>query len=437
MSTIKDFIDIQITRNTRAVSRASFSIPCFIFTYAYYTDRAREYSDLAGVAGDFGTDSPAYKAAQRFFGGQVTPAKIVIGRRQPNQADVSVATVSNSTEYSMTINGNPYTYTSDSTATATEIAAGLIAAASTAQGVTFTDNGNGTFKVVNTDSSVDFSFTGTGVSGYLTSNLLSVSFPESAIDSWPTAINAVQAANDSWYYLTTDEKSTGRILDIAEDIQAKDKIYGVSTNDAYTLTNATDSIAAEMKARGLDHSFIMYSADAAKYPECALIGSQAQAVPGSNTWAFKSLAGIAPDRLTANQSANARNNNLITYENIGGVNVTTSGKTCGGEYIDVMVGISWTRSRMQEGIWFVLANSQKIPYTQAGISQIETQVRKVLAEGIRNGLYTDNPAPVVIVPDAATVDANLRASRTLDAITFEARLAGAIEKVIIRGTVNV
>lgn len=102
-----------------------------------------------------------------------------------------------------------------------------------------------------------------------------------------------------------------------------------------------------------------------------------------------------------------------------------------------MVGVSWTRSRMQEGIWFVLANSSKVPYTAAGISQIETQVRKVLAEGIRNGLYTSNPAPVITVPNAATVDTNLRATRTLDAIEFEARLAGAIEKVVIRGTVSV
>jgi len=238
--------------------------------------------------------------------------------------------------------------------------------------------------------------------------------------------------------LSTDDHTDAGIQAVATVIQAVDKLYGFSRSEAGILTSATTDIFSVLKALTYDHSFGLYSANAdTQFPECAWIGSQAQAVPGSNTWSFKNLVGVTADTISDTQTTYAKNKYVATYETIGGISATTRSQTCGAEYIDVMVGVSWTRSRMQEGIWFVLVNSAKVPYIQSGISQIETQVRKVIAEGIRNGLYASTPAPVIIVPDAATVDANLRATRTLDAIEFEVRLAGAIEKVIVRGTVSV
>lgn len=427
MTQIKDIIDIQITRETRAVSRASFSIPCFIASHTAFSERAREYSDLVGVAEDFATTSNVYKAAQKYFGQQVVPTKIVVGRRQINTV-TGTPVVANNTAYTVTINGTDYTYTSDADATANEIVAGLDTAVGALAGFTFTDNLDGTFTVGPTVA-------GTAWSLSATANIALAN--TAAVETWADTINAVQAVNDSWYFLSTDDHTDAGIQAIAADIQAKDKLYGFSSSDTNILTVATTDIFSVLKALSYDHSFGLYSADAASFPECGWIGSQAQAVPGSNTWAFKNIVGALPDTLTSTQTGYAKAKNVNTYETIGGVSVTTSGKTCGSEYIDVMVGVSWTRSRMQEGIWFVLANSAKVPYTAAGISQIETQVRKVLAEGIRNGLYTSNPAPVITVPNAATVDTNLRATRTLDAIEFEVRLAGAIEKVIVRGKISV
>lgn len=428
MTVIKDFIDVQITRETRAVARASFSIPCFMASHTAFSERAREYTDLAGVAEDFATTSSVYKAAQKYFAQPVVPSKIVVGRRQINTV-TGTPTVANSTAYTVTINGTAYTYTSDANATANEIVAGLDTAVGSPTGITFTDNLDGTFTVAVTVA-------GTAWSISASANIALVN--TAATETWADTINAVQAVNDSWYFLNTDDHTDAGIEDIAADIQAKDKLYAFSTSDANALTTATTDIFSVLKALSYDHSFGLYSSNAdTEFPECGWVGSQAQAVPGSNTWSFKNIVGATPDRLTSTQTANLKAKNGNSYETVGGVSVTTSGKTCGGEYIDVMVGVSWTRSRMTEGVWFVLANSAKVPYTAAGIAQIETQVRKVLAEGIRNGLYTDTPAPVIIVPDAATVDANLRATRTLDAITFEVRLAGAIEKVVIRGTVTV
>ena len=41
------------------------------------------------------------------------------------------------------------------------------------------------------------------------------------------------------------------------------------------------------------------------------------------------------------------------------------------------------------------------------------------------------------VPNVLDIEPNLRATRMLEGITFEARLAGAIHKIKIKGTVTV
>lgn len=102
-----------------------------------------------------------------------------------------------------------------------------------------------------------------------------------------------------------------------------------------------------------------------------------------------------------------------------------------------MVGILWLTARLRERIWFRLVNLPKIAYTAQGVALIEAEVRAQLQEGIRNNFLADNPRPVISVPDVLSVDPNLRATRTLEDLTFEARLAGAIHYAKIRGTVTV
>jgi hypothetical protein len=101
-----------------------------------------------------------------------------------------------------------------------------------------------------------------------------------------------------------------------------------------------------------------------------------------------------------------------------------------------MVGVLWLTARMRERIWFRMVNTSKIAYNQAGIAIIEAEVRAQLQEGIRNNFLDNSPAPVIFVPDALSVDPNLRATRTLEDLRFEARLSGAIHFVKISGSVS-
>lgn len=67
---------------------------------------------------------------------------------------------------------------------------------------------------------------------------------------------------------------------------------------------------------------------------------------------------------------------------------------------------------------------------------IEAEIRSVLSQGVANGLIADAPAYTVQSPDVLAIPEVTRAQRILGDFTFQARLAGAVHKVIIRGTVT-
>lgn len=87
---------------------------------------------------------------------------------------------------------------------------------------------------------------------------------------------------------------------------------------------------------------------------------------------------------------------------------------------------------MQEQVFFRLINRKKIPYSSSGFAVIESEVRSVLDQATSNG-GVDTYS--VFVPQVLSIPENVRTQRILDHISFEARLAGAVSEVIIRGVV--
>lgn len=104
-------------------------------------------------------------------------------------------------------------------------------------------------------------------------------------------------------------------------------------------------------------------------------------------------------------------------------------------WIDESIFVDWLKSRIQESCWFILVNTRKIGMTAAGAAAIEGAIRGVMAEGIQVGGLSDEPAPVVTVPNVLNLSSAQRATRILPDVTFTARLAGAIRGTTISGTV--
>ena len=429
MTVLTDIIDIQISRETTAVSRAAFNVPMFLATHTAFTERARSYSSILAVSADFDSASSVYIAATKLFGQELRPPQIVVGRRSVSSVQVTLLEVTGLAELSF--NGTDLSVDIGSESDATVAVAAIETAFSNATiaGIDFTDNLDGSFELSATVAGEAFSFTPSS----------QFTVVNTSTEDWVDALDAVSDENNEWYALVVETHVKADVLLVAAAVEARKQIFGTSTADVQVTSAAsTDDIAMDLFDLGYQRTFVFYSADAdTEYPEAAWIGSQLPEQPGSNTWKFKSLSGVTVSALNSTQASAVKAKNANTYERVGGVRITSEGRMAGGEFIDVMVFVDWLEARMRESIFFRLVNTKKIPYTQAGITIIENEIRRVLAEGITTGGLAPNPQPKVTVPNVLALDPNLRALRTLEGISFEARLAGAIHFVTVRGTVSV
>jgi hypothetical protein len=427
MTVLTDIIEINISRETAAVAQTNFNVPLFISAHTKFAERARSYSSLTAVADDFAPTDSAYIAAQKLFGQVLTPSRIVIGRRLVPSSTVSISTTAAGT-YTMTINDVPFGFVATGSSTAIQIATGLKAAyqVTPVADVTVTDNLDGTLTIAST----------VGYSLEVSTNMSQADSPST--ESWVTSVTSVTTVDNSWYALAIESHVEADVLAVAAQVEGMKKVFGTSSQALDTKTTSTTDTFSKLKALGYQRTFGVYSATAdTQFPECAWIGFQLQEQPGSNTWAYKALSGVTVSVLSDTESTNLHNKNATTYEEVGGLNSTIGAKMFGGEWIDVIIFVDWLEARMKERLWSRMVNSKKIPFTAAGAAIIEAEIRGQLNDGIRVGGLAPSPAPTVSVPDVLTLSTNARAQRIFEGIKFEARLAGAIHFVKIRGTVTV
>lgn len=426
MSELDSIIQIQINRETTAVSTASFQIPLVLATFTNFAERTRTYTDFDAVADDFDSTDNVYKIAQRLFGQDgVRPPSIIVGRRQVNSVTFT-PTVADSTVYTVTLNGTLYSFTSGVGATATTIVTGLKAAIGSPAGITVT--GTTTLTLAPTVA-------GTPWSVVSSANLVGVN--AAPVETWVEALDAVTNVTNAWYALIAETHLSADIMALAASIQPRHKIYLTSTADATTITTGTTDPASLLKAGSYSRTAIIYLPTAdTEYPEAAWAGSQLPRTPGSNDWDFKRANLVTVSVLTDTQHANLRSKNANMYTTVAGVNIFQDGNMSTGvsDAIDIIIGIDWTYARMQEAIYSRLVNLLKVPYTRNGFLIIESEMRSVLAQGQANGLY--DSGWTVTSPDPLTIAANQRIQRVAGDFLFTARLQGSVRVVTIVGTVT-
>ena len=450
-------ITVNITRGTSTPSEEGFGTPLIAayFSGSIFPEYAREYTSLAGMATDgFTSADPAYKAASACFSQSPSPPIVKIGRRDnaPQQSikitpkaptlgmvyNLTVEGYDNGTFATRAATSDSLSYTAPSALTDAEdvcdaVVLGFVAA-------------SGDFSVAKT---------GTGASAYVTltadninenGNLFGITgdnfeFEDLTADpGLANDLNAIYAYDPDWYGLALDSNSAKEIVGAAGWVATNEKLLVCQTADeeVVSTTNSADdtSIAALLEDATRERTMLFFHRSNQEYVGAAMLGAALPSDPGSITWAYKQLTGITAQRLTATEQGRAESKNVNTVTTLAGVNVTRYGSTSSGEFTDVMRGADWLGSRIQTDVFAALIQNGKVPYTDAGLQMLRGVVLGRLQDGVARDFLAANPEPTVTVPRASEVLASLKASRTVDPITFQATLSGAVHKVAIDGRLN-
>lgn len=438
---LSNHVSLTISQDTLGVTRAGFGVPMILSANASFPERIRFYNDLAGLVSDgFATDSPEYLAARAMLSQQPHPERIAVGRaaNKPTQVyTLSVATVRNSYAYTVAVKGEGVTattasFTSDASATDGEIVVGLVAAINAVTGNNYIAAG----------AASPFTVTGDAAGEWfsLSVNPADLSIAQTHADPGIAAdLTAISLENDDWYMLCTLYNSNAYVLAGAAYIEAVKKMYLPDVNESAAITTAVGNSDTLDDLGTLNYARTagMYHQEPAAMAAAGWMGRVLPLDPGSETWKFKTIAGLAPTTLTATQRTNLVNRAANFYQTVAGVSITQEGTTSDGDFIDVQRFIDWLEDDMTKSVFEALAGANKIPYTDAGVAIIEARVRGSLRRGINRGGLAEDPAPVVTVPLVASVASGDRALRLLPDVKFSATLAGAIHKVIITGVVSV
>lgn len=439
MSDLNPVVAVTINKTTSAVTRAGFGTPGVICEFdADLTttafSRARTYATLSEASDDNLPDA-VIDAITKIFSQNPRPSKVLVGRIDSGDADTgeSLDAIQNENKdwYAYTVVG----IRSGSFTLSTDLITGNVVTVSVngsaASAVTFATDHATTMAAI--EVAIE-TLLGADAVATTAGDVMSITQTGADINSISVSITGGLSVPTVTYAYELDSTV---VKDSAEWAETQDKIYfiGGDADASVCDSTSTTDLFYELKALGYERTAGTYTGTPANYIGSAWQGKCLPKDPGSQTWAYKQLTGVVADDLTSAQVNAIIGKNGNVYTTIGGVDCTRYGKVFSGEYVDVVRGIDWLRARLQEAVFSLLVNTDKVPMSDVGISMVAGAVSSVLAAAESAGVLISGSSEIT-VPKYADLTEAQKLARELP-VSFTAKLEGAIHFVSITGSVSV
>lgn len=454
MANIDRIVNVQISLNTTGISTEGFSTLLCVGPHMYGLTRVSTYTDPNQMIEDgFSADDALYRMVSDAFAQTPSPAQVKVGRQQVDGFTLIVGQLGATSTYVLTVSNTladgtirkkEYSYT-NSSGSESDILKGILQAITSDNDAVITDNDSQASEETLTQLHLEAKNPGTAFSVQCTSNL-STKMDDPTEDIADT-MAAVVASDSDFYGVALASRVDEDILAMAEWAEANEKLFGTATAaDGAKNSEITTDIGSQLKAKNYYRTFWFYHALAAEeYPECAIMARCFSINPGGETWANKQLSSITTDSLSETEALAVQGKNGNTFEPFRNISITQNGKVAAGEWIDVIRFRDWLAEEIKVNVFNLLINRDKVPYTDAGIAAIESQIRAALTLGqTRGGIapteYDENGNQnlgfTISVPLSSSISPNQKALRILNDVKFTARLAGAIHVVNITGNLT-
>jgi hypothetical protein len=437
MSAVSEVIETQIDVRDAAVSQQGFGTPLIAAAHSFWTERVRTFSELVELVTpplNVPTTHPIYVNARALKSQKPAPAQFKVGKRD------SLATQIIKLTPTVAAAGSAYAFTLDGIAIAASVAAaGTVAQACTAIAAAITTAAPAGLTAVASATQVTVTAGTPGARHSYAQTSGNLGYSETTLDPGiATDLNLIWAADADWYGLIIDSIAPAEILAAATWAETQVMLFFPTTMDEACKTAATTDVLTQLSAAALTRTIPLWHHRAAEQVGCtAWAGKMLPKAPGSANWANKSLAGVDVSVLSDDERGHLKAKNGNYYVAVKRVGFTLDGRASSGRFADITHGIDWFEARLQERVVSLQANNDKVPYTDAGIQLIRSQVDAQILAGITATIVDPAQDWWTSAPAVADVDPNDKAIRTLRNVRFQFVLQGAINKVLINGTVLV
>jgi hypothetical protein len=250
---------------------------------------------------------------------------------------------------------------------------------------------------------------------------------------------AIKLASSAWYGLVTLYNSSLLVQAAAAWVEANTKLYIVASSDSAIATVAYVAAGADVFNKLRDAAYARTGPAFHTAPDdffdAAEIARWFPINPGGDNWIYKTLPGVTIKVYTDTMITNITAKYANYYADFAGVNaVQGSGLVSAHEYIDVIRFRDWYVARLQERVANLLLDAEKVPFTDAGIALMETQVKAQNTEGVRaGGIAPNSPdTPITVTaPTVADISTADKQARWLKGVASGWTLAGAINKLSV------
>lgn len=478
---ITEFANVDISVSPVGVSGGNFGILGFLtlssdnaINTILPAERARAYTSLASVAGDWAADSEVFKAATAFYSQTPTPTDFVVLMSYSTAQSATlvggghdlleeIKAISTGT-FNITIDGNAVALTGVDFSAETSlvtVAASLTTLLQAGAAGSLVEYGAYGFIVTSALAGATSTITfGTGTvatalglesyQGALSGGLDT----ETPVDS----LAAIAVAGINYVGLVTHKTMRDIVgvangattLEIAQFCEADKKIFMNTTNSLSVLNSAISTdVASVLKTATLRYTLTTFSKNYNLYTSASVFGRAASvnfsAIGSTITLNLKQMPGITAEDLTPAEFGVLRSKYASAVVQIGNTaNGYTDSRMASGSWLDTTHGLMWLENRCEVDMFNLLYQSNtKIPYTQVGINMCASILDRSLQAAVRNGLCGPGYLPdgtylpegyLISSVSLADVPSSDKGNRVYKGLSFVMVGAGAMHEVTVQGS---
>ena len=426
-----DDVSVTISVGDTKIKAAGFGVPLILpeDTHSVFVDRTKEYANIAAVLIDFAVTTKTYKAANALFAQTTKRGKSIdtvkIGRVDAGDADVT------STLGAIILkDADWYELTYESKVKADILLAAAFIETQTKIYIFSVEDAD-----VLTSATTDVMSTIQALSYDRTGLLWN---HQGGVDVTGTSITVAS------FVATVTEVAHGLLVNdpvtisgaAGTDLNGNKIVETVVDVDNWTFTT-TEGDGPDANNLAIDY-FAKYV-----FGDGGWCGQTLPEDPGTLTWKFQTISGLIATPTTlmdSSEKALAEGKNANVYIKNAGVSHTREGIMASGRFIDVQRGVDWLDARLEEAVFAELINLQKIPYTNAGLTIIESAMRGILNDAVQKTVInpiSDTEAYTIVIPKVSDIATADRQNRLFPDIKFSALVGNAVHGVRMLGTLQV